>query len=135
MPGAEAKPLAGKVALITGATKRLGKASALAMVRAGADVAITFLHSEQEARQTLQELEQVYLRTSVVKHLPKAKEGRELGRHENRTRVLAVECDVTDPESVRAATNTVVQKFGGIDILVNNAGNYETIEFEDLTLE
>jgi 3-oxoacyl-[acyl-carrier protein] reductase/pteridine reductase len=36
---------------------------------------------------------------------------------------------------VRAAIKTVVQEFGGIDILVNNAGNYETVEFEDLTLQ
>jgi NAD(P)-dependent dehydrogenase (short-subunit alcohol dehydrogenase family) len=134
MPGAERKPLAGKVALISGAAKRLGKASALAMVRAGAEVAITFLHSEKAARRTEKELEQVYLRTSVVEHLQKAQQGTELSRNENRTRVLAVQCDVTDPESVRAAINTVVQKFGGIDILVNNAGNYETVEFKDLTL-
>ena len=129
MRGAEAKPLAGKVVLITGAAKRLGKASALRMVHAGADVAITFLHSEKEARRTVQELEQ------VAKHLQKGKQRTELGRNESRARVLAVPCDVTVPESVRAAINTVVQRLGGIDILVNNAGNYETIEFEDLTLQ
>jgi len=135
MRGAEGKPLAGKVALITGAGKRLGKAAALAMVGAGADVAITFLHSERAAKRTVKELEQISLRTSVVKHLQKAKEGTELSRNENRARVLAVQCDVTDPESVRAAINTVVQKFGGIDILVNNAGNYETVAFKDLKLQ
>src|SRR5205823_7503748 len=48
---------------------------------------------------------------------------------------LAVHCDVTDPKSVRSAINTVVRTFGGIDILINNAGSYETIEFEQLTLE
>jgi 3-oxoacyl-[acyl-carrier protein] reductase/pteridine reductase len=135
MPSAEGKPLAGKVALITGAAKRLGKASALAMIRAGADVAITFLHSEKAAKRTAKELEQVSQRTPVVKHLPKAKEGTGLRRNENRARVLTVQCDVTDPESVRAAINTVVRNFGGIDILVNNVGNYETVEFEDLTLQ
>jgi len=135
MPGAGAKPLAGKVALITGAPKRLGKASALAMVRAGADLTITFLHSVNEARRLVKELEQVSLRAAAVRNLKKAKDATELGRNENRARVLAVQCDVTDPESVRAAINTVVQKFGGIDILVNNAGNYETVEFKDLTLQ
>jgi NAD(P)-dependent dehydrogenase (short-subunit alcohol dehydrogenase family) len=134
MSGAEAKPLAGKVALITGAAKRLGKASALAMARAGADVVITFWHSEKEARRTVKELEKVSLRTSVVKDLQRTKENTELSR-ENSAQVLPVRCDVTDPESVRGTINTVVQKFGGIDILVNNAGNYETVEFEDLTLE
>jgi 3-oxoacyl-[acyl-carrier protein] reductase/pteridine reductase len=105
------KLLAGKVALLTGAAKRLGKASALALAQAGADVAITFLHSENEARRTLKELVGTGART------------------------LAVRCDVTDTKSVRAAVRAVVQKLGGIDLLVNNAGNYETVEFEDLTLE
>src|SRR5215467_983133 len=135
MPGAEAKPLAGKVALVTGAAKRLGKASALAMVRAGANVAITFLHSEKEASRIVKELEPVALGTSAVKYLQKTKQGTELGANKSSARILAVRCDVADPESVRAAINTVVQKFGGIDILVNNAGNYETAEFKDLTLE
>ena len=105
--------LDGKVALVTGAAKRLGKASALALAEAGANVAITFLHSRKEAQQTLRELE---TRGRVV-------------------RGLAIRCDITDPKSVRSAVKAVVQKFGGIDILINNAGNYETVEFEKLTLK
>ncbi len=50
------KPLAGKIALITGGAKRLGRASALALAEAGADVAITFLNSEREARRTVREI-------------------------------------------------------------------------------
>jgi len=105
--------LGGKVALVTGAAKRLGKASALALAEAGANVAITFLHSRKEAQQTLRELET---------------RGRGV-------RGLAIRCDITDPKSVRSAVKAVVQKFGGIDILINNAGNYETVEFEKLTLK
>ena len=105
--------LDGKVALVTGAAKRLGRASALALAEAGANVAITFLHSRKEAQQTLRELET---------------RGRGV-------RGLAIRCDITDPKSVRSAVKAVVQKFGGIDILINNAGNYETVEFEKLTLE
>jgi len=105
--------LDGKVALVTGAAKRLGKASALALAEAGANVAITFLHSRKEAQQTLRELET---------------RGRGV-------RGLAIRCDITDPKSVRSAVKAVVQKFGGIDILINNAGNYETVEFEKLTLK
>jgi NAD(P)-dependent dehydrogenase (short-subunit alcohol dehydrogenase family) len=105
--------LDGKVALVTGAAKRLGRSSALALAEAGANVAITFLHSRKEAQQTLQELET---------------RGRGV-------RALAIRCDVTDPKSVRSAVKAVVQKFGGIDILINNAGNYETVEFEKLTLK
>src|SRR5205807_9527595 len=73
----DAKPLARKVALITGAAKRLGKAAAVALAHAGADVAITFLRSEKEARQTISHLE----KTGV--------------------RGLALPCDVTQPNSIR----------------------------------
>jgi len=111
LPGTN--PLDGKVALVTGAAKRLGRASALALAEAGANVAITFLHSRKEAQQTLRELET---------------RGRGV-------RGLAIRCDITDPKSVRSAVKAVVQKFGGIDILINNAGNYETVEFEKLTLK
>jgi 3-oxoacyl-[acyl-carrier protein] reductase/pteridine reductase len=133
-----AKPLAGKVALVTGAAKRLGKASALALAQAGADVAITFLHSGKEAQRTVKELESALCVSVpyVVKGFRKATtEDTELHRGTHRARALAVRCDVTDAKSVRTAVKTVVQEFGGIDILINNAGNYETVEFEDLTLE
>ncbi|HEX6897870.1 MAG TPA: SDR family oxidoreductase [Bryobacteraceae bacterium] len=105
------KILKGKVALVTGAAKRLGKASALALAGAGTDVAITYLRSKREADETLGEI-------------------KALG-----TQGLAVRCDVTDQSSVRDAVKKVVQRFGGIDILVNNAGNYETVEFDHLTLK
>jgi 3-oxoacyl-[acyl-carrier protein] reductase/pteridine reductase len=103
-------PLLGKVALITGAAKRLGRASALVLAEAGADVAITYLRSGREAKQTVVDLEQYGVRA------------------------LAVRCDVTDEKSVRAAVKATVKEFGGLDILVNNAGNYETVKFDELTL-
>ena len=106
-----AKPLAGKVALVTGGAKRLGRASALALAPAGADVAITFLKSAGDAVKTV----------SAVK-----KAG---------VRAIAVRCDVTDPKSVAAASKEVVRKLGGLDILINNAGKYETVSFDDLKLE
>jgi NAD(P)-dependent dehydrogenase (short-subunit alcohol dehydrogenase family) len=106
-----AQPLAGKVALVTGAAKRLGKASALALAEAGADVAITFLSSEREAQRTVKQLE----KTGV--------------------RAAAIPCDVADPASVCTAVKNTVEALGGIDILVNNAGAYETVSFDDLTVK
>src|ERR1700690_1204164 len=111
MANRASKPLAGKVALVTGGARRLGRASALALAEAGADVAITFRKSAADAGKTVADLK---------------KAG---------GRAMAVRCDVTDPKSVAAAEKAVVKKFGGIDILVNNAGNYETAEFENLTLK
>lgn len=110
MPRTQPRPLAGKVALITGAARRLGRASALALAEAGADVAITFLRSGREAEATLADL-------------------RGIGG-----RALAVHCDVTDEKSVKAAINKTAAELGGIDVLVNNAADYETVEFEKLTL-
>jgi len=105
------KILQGKVALVTGAAKRLGKASALALAGAGASIAITYLRSKGEADETLQEIQSLGVRG------------------------IALRCDVTDKASVRRAVKSVVQRFGGIDILVNNAGNYQTVQFEQLSLK
>jgi len=106
----QAKPLLGKTALLTGAARRLGRASALALAQAGADVAITFNHSAREARETVVDL----AGTGV--------------------RAFALRCDVTDEASVRAMMKEVGRELGRIDILVNNAANYETADFAKLTL-
>ncbi|MFZ3264857.1 MAG: SDR family oxidoreductase [Terriglobales bacterium] len=108
---ARAQPLAGKTILVTGAAKRLGRAIALAAAEKGADVAITYRESEREAR-------------AVV---------RELAAHG--VEALSVRCDVTDETSVREMVKEVANVLGGIDVLVNNAANYETVEFEKMTVE
>src|ERR1700719_4141209 len=105
-----AKPLHGKTALITGAARRLGRASALALAEAGADVAITFRDSAREARGTVVDLSGFGVRA------------------------FALRCDVTDEASVRAMMKDVGRELGRIDILVNNAANYEAVEFEQLTV-
>jgi 3-oxoacyl-[acyl-carrier protein] reductase/pteridine reductase len=102
--------LSGKTILVTGAAKRLGRAIALAAAEHGADVAITYRESAGEAR-------------AVVG---------ELGRRG--VDAMAVRCDVTDEKGVREMVKEVVREMGGIDVLVNNAANYETAEFEKLTL-
>jgi NAD(P)-dependent dehydrogenase (short-subunit alcohol dehydrogenase family) len=106
----EVKPLRGKTALVTGAARRLGRASALALAQAGADVAITFRNSAREARETVVDLSGFGVRA------------------------FALRCDVTDEASVRALMKEVGRELGRIDILVNNAANYETAEFEKLTV-
>src|ERR1700730_11239585 len=105
-----AKPLAGKTALVTGAGRRLGRASAIALAQAGADVAITFKNSAREARETVVDLSGFGVRA------------------------FALRCDVTDEASVRAMMKDVGRELGRIDILVNNAANYEAVEFEKLTV-
>ena len=111
MPKEEFKPLRGKTALITGAAKRLGYFSAMALAGAGADVAITYRNSEREARK------------AVV----------DLSAHG--VRAFALRCDITDEASVQAMMKEAGRGLGRIDILVNNAANYETAKFEDLTVK
>ncbi len=102
--------LRGKVVLVTGAAKRLGRAIALAAAEQGADVAITYLHSEREARATVAQIGE------------RGVEG------------LAIGCDVADEQNVREMIAEIVSSLGGIDVLVNNAANYETVEFEKLSV-
>ena len=103
--------LKGKTVLVTGAARRIGREIAVAAARAGGDIAITYLTSERQARQTVAEL-------------------RRLG-----ARALALRCDVGLEKSVLATVKHVVRKFGGIDVLVNNAGFYETVEFSKISNE
>ena len=100
----------GKTALVTGAARRLGRATAIALAQAGADVAITFRNSTREARETVVDLSGLGVRA------------------------FALHCDVTDEASVRTMMKEVGHELGRIDILVNNAANYESVEFEKLTV-
>src|SRR6266849_1762441 len=104
------QPLRGKTALVTGAARRLGRASAMALASAGADVAITFRDSAREARETVVDLSGLGVRA------------------------FALRCDVTDEASVKGMMKEAGRELGRIDILVNNAANYETAEFEHLTV-
>jgi 3-oxoacyl-[acyl-carrier protein] reductase len=103
--------LRGKSVLITGAARRIGLVMAQAFADAGADVAITYNTSQAEAERALTDLK-------------------------SRTRrVMALYCDVRDPQCVTDTVNKVVAEFGGIDVLVNNAAVYETVAFDQITVE
>jgi len=106
-----ARPLAGKRALVTGGAKRIGRTIALELAEAGADVAITFLGSEEDALATVAVVEAAGVRG------------------------LAVRCDVRDEASVNAAVAAAVEGFGGLDLLVNNAGAFETRVLEQISAE
>ena len=103
--------LAGKVALVTGATHGIGKAAATRFAMEGASVAIL--------ARTASDLEAV---------------ATEIGSTTGST-VILVSADVSDEEAVKSAVDTVAEKLGGIDILVNNAGQGNANRFEDMTNE
>ena len=103
--------LHGKSALVTGGARRLGRAIALALSKAGADVAITYRTSQAEAEQTVRQIES-------------------LG-----CRALAVECNVRSEASVRSAIAATTARFGRLDLLVNNAAVFDSAALGQITLE
>lgn len=102
--------LNGKVALVTGGGRGLGKAIARALAEAGADVAV-LSRTAREIEQTAQEIV-------------------EMGR-----RALAISADILQVRDVERAVSRILQELGQIDILVNNSGVAIVKPILDLTLE
>jgi len=94
----DSSPLAGRVAFVTGASRGIGRAIALALATDGADVAINYRRDEAAAIATVADIEA-------------------LGR-----RSAAYAASVDDPEACAAMAATVLDDFGPIDLLVHNAG-------------
>jgi NAD(P)-dependent dehydrogenase (short-subunit alcohol dehydrogenase family) len=99
-----------KVALITGAAHRVGKAIALRLAQHGSHIVLNYRSSIEEARQTQAELEALGVR------------------------VLPIQADVSDPAAIEAMVAQAVDHFGRLDILVNSAANFNMTPFPDMTL-
>jgi 3-oxoacyl-[acyl-carrier protein] reductase len=102
--------LSGKTAFVTGGSRGIGRAIAIGLAEAGADVAISYRSRHDEADTVLAEIER-------------------LGR-----RTIAFQMDVTDRSSVEAAAKDV-RGFGPVSILVNNAGINKPTDFDQVTDE
>jgi 3-oxoacyl-[acyl-carrier protein] reductase len=122
--------LSGRVALVTGGSRGLGRADALTLARAGADVVIADLLVESElseATDAYGPLAQVARTQGLVQTESAAAEIRAMGR-----KAIAVRCDVTDRDQVAAAVARAVEELGSVDILVNNAGTLDHVgQFSD----
>jgi 3-oxoacyl-[acyl-carrier protein] reductase len=118
--------LSGRVALVTGGSRGLGRADALTLAQAGADVVIADIQVESETTDEEAErygpLAQVARAQGLVFTEATAAEIEALGR-----RSAAVKCDVTDRDQVAAAVARCVADFGSLDILVNNAGTLDHV--------
>jgi 3-oxoacyl-[acyl-carrier protein] reductase len=105
------KKLAGKTALVTGASRSIGAAIAKRLAADGAAVAITYSSSPAKADEVVREIQ--------------AAGGK----------ALAIKADAADEGAVRAAVNKTVSTFGGIDILVNNAGALAMAPIEQFKID
>ena len=103
--------LNGKVALVTGGARRVGRALSLALARAGADVVVNYFSSAEAAEQTV---------ADIVA----------LGR-----RAIAIHGDVASKEVADMLVRRTAETFGRLDVLVNNASTFETAPILAITEE
>jgi 3-oxoacyl-[acyl-carrier protein] reductase len=103
--------MTGKMALVTGASRGIGRAVAVTLARAGCDVAVNFLSRSAEADET-------------------ARRVRATGR-----RALVVQADVSRTDEVRRMAAAVVKGIGDIDVLVHNAGQSHPRALEDISID
>ena len=121
--------LSGRVALVTGGSRGLGRADALTLARAGADVVIAdiLVESDDSAAKDYGPLAQAAAAQGLIQTESAAEEIRAMGR-----RSLALKCDVTDLAQVEAAVARTLEELGSLDILVNNAGTLDHVgQLED----
>ncbi len=110
-PRIASAPLAGSAALVTGGSRRIGRAIALRLAASGANVAITYRDSQPEAEETVRALAAFDVDA------------------------FALRTDLTDAESIRQSVAAVIDEFGRLDLLVNNAGLFEQAALQEITPE
>jgi 3-oxoacyl-[acyl-carrier protein] reductase len=115
--------LSGRVALVTGGSRGLGRADALTLGRAGADVVIADIQVESDSGDDAARygpLAQAARSQGLVYAEATATEICDMGR-----RAAAIKCDVTERAQVDEAVRRTMEEFGSLDILVNNAGTLD----------
>ena len=97
------QPFREKTALVTGAARGIGKACAVMMGQAGANVVVNYRTSEAAAMQTVEEIESLGVKA------------------------VAIQADVSTPEGVDKLVSTILEQLGPVDLLVNNAGTFDRV--------
>ena len=103
--------LSGKVALVTGSSRGIGKELALELARGGAQVVIHYLKNEKLAEKAVEEIRL------------------------NGVDAIKVKSDIRNPEGVECLFKEIESKLGSVDILINNVGDYAPIHWEDIDFE
>jgi len=100
-----------KVAIVTGASRGVGRATALLLAKEGAKVVVNYLSSAEKAKEVVLQIKKIG------------------------SDAIAVKCDVSDETEVKNLISQTVEKFGRIDILVNNTGVVFDVPFAERTVD
>lgn len=103
--------LVGQKAIVTGANSGIGKAIAIELARAGADIVVNYVSGEDRAREVVEEIEQ------------------------QGARAIALRADVSSEQDVVSMFQQTIAQFGRVDILVNNAGLQKDAPFDQLSID
>lgn len=103
--------LDGKVALVTGASRGIGKATALALAEEGCTVIVNYMKESERAKKVVEAIQKI-------------------GQ-----KAVAIKCDVSNEKQVEKMIEQIIKEFGKIDILVNNAGIVFDVPFFERTVE
>jgi len=101
----------GKTALVTGASRGIGKACALLLAQAGANVAVNYRQNEAAADETVDAIQAMGVEAT------------------------AIQADISCPEGVEVLVSTTTEKLGPVDLLVNNAGIFDRVSHEQTDWE
>ena len=101
----------GKTALVTGASRGIGKACALLLAQAGANVAVNYRQNKAAADETVDAIQAMGVKAT------------------------AIQADISCPEGVEALVSTTTEKLGPVDLLVNNAGIFDRVSHEQTDWE
>ena len=106
------KKLEGKVALVTGGSRGIGKAIVFALAEEGANVGVIYVKNKEQAEKVCETI-----------------------RKKNGVKAIALKANITVPDDVKKMADAMLKEFGKIDILVNNAGIVAQKRFLDTTFE
>ena len=143
LPAVKKRNLEGRVALVTGGSRGIGKSIALRLAEEGADVVINYQYNKEYAEQVSRLIDEMTLRddfnklTGLIDEMENADQAQQVSRMIDSMggHTMICQASVNDVDQVNRMCDDIVKRFGRIDILVNNAGIVKDKSFAKMTSE